>query len=52
MAWSTPIPELLLAYESKIEFVQATNPFGGGKKEDDSARKPGQMKAVLRAAGK
>lgn len=53
MAWSTPIPELLLAYESKIKFLQATNPFGSGKKEDDgNARKPEQMKALLRGAGK
>lgn len=53
MAWSTPIPELLLAYEAKIEFLQATNPFGQSKKEDDgNARKPEQMKALLRGAGK
>lgn len=32
VAWSTPIPELLLAYESKIKFLQATNPFGSGEK--------------------
>jgi len=53
VAWSTPIPEILLAYESKIQFLQATNPFGQGKKEDDgNARKPEQMKALLRGAGK
>lgn len=31
MAWSTPIPELFLAMDAKIEWVQMTNPFGAGK---------------------
>ncbi len=52
MAWSTPIPELLLAYESKIEFLRATNPFGSGEDEKKGATKAGDMKAMLRAAGK
>lgn len=52
MAWHTPIPELLLAYESKVEFLRATNPFGQSKEEDKAASKPAQMKAILRGAGK
>jgi hypothetical protein len=35
VAWSTPIPELLLAYEAKVEFLRATNPFGSGKPADN-----------------
>lgn len=29
-AWHTPIPEILLAKEGRIEWLKATNPFGGG----------------------
>ncbi|MBA2927054.1 hypothetical protein G9Q86_00605 [Pseudomonas sp. CCUG 57209] len=31
VAWSTPMPELFLAMDAKIEWAQMTNPFGGGK---------------------
>ena len=31
MAWSTPLPELFLAMDARIEWAQMTNPFGGGK---------------------
>ena len=31
LAWSTPMPELFLAMDAKIEWAQMTNPFGGGK---------------------
>jgi hypothetical protein len=31
MAWRTPMPELFLAMDAKIEWAQMTNPFGGGK---------------------
>jgi hypothetical protein len=31
LAWATPIPELFLAMDAKIEWAQMTNPFGGGK---------------------
>lgn len=34
MAWSTPIPELLLALDARIEWVNMTNPLGGGKKAE------------------
>jgi hypothetical protein len=37
VAWHTPIPELLLAYEAKIKFLQATNPFGSGEKKSKEA---------------
>lgn len=29
---SAPIPQILLAYEGRIDFVVKTNPFGGGSK--------------------
>ena len=31
MAWRTPMPELFLAMDAKIEWAQMTNPFGTGK---------------------
>lgn len=42
IAWNTPIPELLMALESRIEWVQLTSPFGGAK----SGEKPKQAKSV------
>ena len=31
MAWNTPLPELFLAMDARIEWAQMTNPFGSGK---------------------
>lgn len=31
MAWKTPLPELFLAMDARIEWAQMTNPFGSGK---------------------
>lgn len=33
MAWSTPLPELFIAMDARIEWAQMTNPFGSGKKQ-------------------
>ncbi len=33
VAWSTPIPELLLALDARIEWANMTNPFGGKPKK-------------------
>ncbi|MCE0873725.1 hypothetical protein LU640_27335 [Pseudomonas monteilii] len=30
VAWSTPLPELFLAMDARIEWAQMTNPFGSG----------------------
>ncbi|KTT19181.1 hypothetical protein DT037_03580 [Pseudomonas fulva] len=30
-AWRTPLPELFLAMDARIEWSQMTNPFGKGK---------------------
>nr|WP_085615005.1 MULTISPECIES: hypothetical protein [unclassified Pseudomonas] len=41
VAWSTPLPELFMAMDARIEWAQMTNPFGTGKnqraKENPSA---------------
>lgn len=49
VAWSTPIPELLLALDARIEWVNMTNPFGGGKKAEQKPN-PSTVADKLRAA--
>ncbi|WP_409265909.1 hypothetical protein [Pseudomonas sp. KCJK8521] len=39
VAWSTPLPELFMAMDARIEWIQMTNPFGTGKKQG-SKEKP------------
>ncbi|KPM65567.1 hypothetical protein HB13667_11650 [Pseudomonas putida] len=39
VAWSTPLPELFMAMDARIEWMQMTNPFGTGKKQG-SKEKP------------
>ena len=54
MAWSTPLPELLLAIDAKVEWANMTNPFGGGKKEEPKADKKdvaNRLKFMLMRAG-
>jgi len=36
VAWRTPLPELFIAMDAKIEWARITNPFGNGR----SAEKP------------
>lgn len=31
MAWATPLPELFMALDAKLEWAQMTNPFGNGE---------------------
>ncbi|OCT30122.1 hypothetical protein [Pseudomonas putida] len=31
VAWSTPLPELFLAMDARVEWARMTNPFGSGK---------------------
>ncbi|MBA6119357.1 hypothetical protein H4C47_27035 [Pseudomonas putida] len=31
VAWTTPLPELFMALDAKLEWAQMTNPFGTGK---------------------
>ncbi len=45
------MPEILLAYEGKVDFVKATSPFGSAPDKDpDKIQKadPRDMKAALR----
>ena len=51
VAWRTPIPELLIAMDAKIEWAIAFHPFGGGKKEPEK-QTPQAMRAALRARSK
>jgi hypothetical protein len=51
LAWVTPLPELFLAMDARVEWAQLTNPFGGGKaavKKDKPA--PSTVAAKLRQA--
>ena len=51
LAWTTPLPELFLAMDARIEWAQMTNPFGNGKpngKKDKPA--PSTVAAKLRQA--
>src|SRR5690606_19856162 len=49
-AWSTPIPELLLAYEAKIQFLKATNPFGSAEEKPDKKAVARDVRSGLRVA--
>lgn len=50
VALSTPIPQILMALDGKVEFTTLTNPFGGGKKAAGAtATTPEQMMALLDA---
>lgn len=35
-AWHTPIPEILLAKEGRIEWLKAANPFGSGSDQPET----------------
>ena len=48
-AWSALVPEILLAYEGKIDFIKATSPFGAAPAADKVQKAdPRDMKAALR----
>lgn len=48
VAWRTPIPELLIAMDAKIEWSIAFHPFGGGKKNAPDKQTPQEMRKALR----
>ncbi len=50
MAWCTPIPELLLALDARVEFLNLTNPFGGKKTEAKEKPSANSVADKLRAA--
>ena len=31
-AWAAAVPEILLAWDAKVEFIRNTSPFGSGEK--------------------
>nr|WP_277594216.1 hypothetical protein [Pseudomonas chlororaphis] len=49
LAWRTPLPELFMAIDARLEWVQMTNPFGG-KPKDKEKPKPSTVAAKLRQA--
>lgn len=46
LAWVTPLPELFLALDARVEWVQLTHPLGSGK----SAPKKGKPSSSAVAA--
>jgi hypothetical protein len=53
VAWHTPIPQIVLAMDYRIDWAQKTNPFGSKKKPAKSSPKmtPEQVKQVFGAIG-
>lgn len=49
-AWETPVPEILMAWDAKLEFLKATNPFGQGEKKPDKKAVAKDLRIGLRAA--
>lgn len=53
-AWHTPIPQIILAMDYRIDWAKQTNPFGGGKSKSGSKPQkmsPEQIKSVFGAIG-
>lgn len=51
VAWSTPLPELFMAMDARLEWVKMTNPFGGGNKAAGNEKpKPSTVADKLRRA--
>jgi hypothetical protein len=50
LAWRTPMPELFLAMDAKLEWTQMTNPFGGKASGKKDKPKPSTVAAKLRQA--
>lgn len=50
-AWETPVPEILMAWDAKLEFLKATNPFGQPEeKKTDKKALARDMRMGLRVA--
>jgi len=51
VAWSTPLPELFMAMDARIEWAHMTNPFGSGKASGHQDKpKPSTVAEKLRQA--
>lgn len=46
VAWNTPIPEILLAYDGKVDWFKATNGTGGKEKPVDAKMDPEKREEV------
>ncbi|MCD5996509.1 hypothetical protein KDX38_23245 [Pseudomonas sp. CDFA 602] len=49
-AWITPVPEILMAWDAKIEFLRNTNPFGSGEKPKTKESVGQEVRMGFRAA--
>lgn len=49
-AWHTPLPELFLTLDAKIEWTRMSNPFGGGRATAPEKPKPTTIAQKIRAA--
>jgi len=50
LAWATPMPELFLAMDARLEWAQMTNPFGAKAGAGKEKPKPSTVAAKLRQA--
>lgn len=49
---STPMPQILIALDGKIEWAQSTNPFGSSNKAKEPPKDPAKkLKAMYKAYG-
>lgn len=49
-AWSTPVIEILMAWEAKSHFLKATNPFGKGAEKPSKEAVAKEARMGFRAA--
>lgn len=47
VAWRTPVPEIIVALDARVEWVNMTNPFGSGDKDGKPATRKGQPKQKM-----
>jgi hypothetical protein len=50
IAWGTPLPELFMAIDARIEWAQMTNPFGSKTGANKEKPKPSTVAAKIRQA--
>ena len=50
VAWHTPLPELFIAMDAKIEWARMTSPFPSNQKQPQSPPKPADVAQRIRAA--
>ncbi|WP_330509308.1 hypothetical protein V1687_11725 [Pseudomonas putida] len=50
VAWTTPLPELFLAMDARVEWARMTHPFATSGKSQEKPDKPMGVADKLRAA--